>query len=208
MAELGRRDLSDALAALASPAEPAAAGVASALSAAAAAGLVELAAALAAKKLVDGNPGTSDGAGDRMRELARQAGKLRERLLAAGDEDARTYAQVFKAHEGREQARALDRASDPPLAIAEGAAAVAERAAEVAEAGEWGFTADVVVAGELAAAAARGCAQLVETNLAGESGDSRPARARAAAELAERASRKAADRAAGAQRSTANSKAG
>src|SRR5690242_9517380 len=122
MAELGRRDLSDALAALASPAEPAAAGVASALSAAAAAGLVELAAGLAAKKLVDGNPRASDGAADRMRGLGRQAGKLRERLLAAGDEDVRTYGQVFKANQGRERARALDRASDPPLAIAEGAA--------------------------------------------------------------------------------------
>ena len=86
-----------------------------------------------------------------MRALAEQAGKLRGRLLAAGDEDARAYARVATASEGREHARALDRASDPPLAIAEGAAAVAERAAEVADAGDWAFTADAVVAGELAA---------------------------------------------------------
>ena len=125
--------------------------------------------------------------------LAQQAGKLRRRLLDAGDEDARTYAQVAKAREGREQARALDRASEPPLAIAEAAAAVAERAAEVAAAGDWAFTADAVVAGELAAAAARGCAHLVETNLAGDPEDPRPARARAAADLAAQASRTAAE---------------
>ena len=90
-------------------------------------------------------------------------------------------------------ATALDRASEPPLAIAEAAAAVAERAAEVAEAGDWTFTADAVVAGELAAAAAHGCAHLVETNLAGDPEDPRPARARAAADLAAQASRTAAE---------------
>jgi formiminotetrahydrofolate cyclodeaminase len=208
MAELGRRDLSDALAALASPGEAAAGGVASAFTAAAAAGVVELAAALAAKKIVETDRGAGNGAADRMRELAQQAGKLRARLLAAGEEDARTYAQVAKAREGRDRARALDRASDPPLAIAESAAAVAERAAEVAEAGQWTFTPDAVVAGDLAAAAARGCARLVETNLAGDPDDPRPARARAAAEVAERASRKAADRTAAANRSTADSEVG
>ena len=75
---------------------------------------------------------------------------------------------------------------------ARAAAAVAERAAEVADAGDWTFTADAVVAGELAAAAARGCAQLVEANLAGEPADPRPGRARAAADLADRVSRNAA----------------
>jgi formiminotetrahydrofolate cyclodeaminase len=191
MAELGSREIEEALAALAAPREPAAAGVASALTAAAAAALVELAAGLAANKIAaeDRNSGE---AADRMRTLAQQAGKLRRRLLDAGDEDARTYALVAKAKEGRDQARALDRASEPPLAIAEAAAAVAERAAEVAEAGDWAFTADAVVAGELAAAAAHGCAHLVETNLAGDSEDPRPARARAAADLAAQASRTAA----------------
>ena len=192
MAELGSRKIEEALAALASPREPAAAGVASAFTAAAAAALVELAAALAANKIAAQDRNVGDGA-DRMRALAQQAGKLRRRLLDAGDEDARTYAQVAKAREGREQARALDRASEPPLAIAEAAAAVAERAAEVAEAGDWAFTADAVVAGELAAAAARGCAHLVETNLAGDPEDPRPARARAAADLAAQASRTAAE---------------
>lgn len=205
MAEIGGRPIAEALDVLASPGEPAAAGVASAITAAAAAGVLELAAGLAARRVTE--QGRNDEA-DRMRELAQQAGKLRARLLAAGDEDARAYAGVTKAREGRARDRALDRASDPPLAIAEGAAAVAERAAEVADAGDWSFTADAVVAGELAAAAARGCAQLVKANLAGEAGDPRPARALAAADLAERASRKAADSAARTRRSTVDSATG
>ena len=205
MAELGSRGIAEALDVLASPSEPAAAGVASAITAAAAAGVVELAAGLAARRVTE--QGRNDQA-DRMREIAQQAGKLRARLLAAADEDARAYAGVTKAREGHDRARALDRASDPPLAIAEGAAAVAERAAEVADAGDWSFTADAVVAGELAAAAARGCAQLVEANLGGDPGDPRPTRARAAADLAERASRNAADGAARTRRSTVDSTTG
>jgi formiminotetrahydrofolate cyclodeaminase len=207
MAEFGSRGIEEALAALASPREPAAAGVASAFTAAAAAGVVELAAALAAKRIAAQDRGAGGEAADRMRALAEQAGKLRGRLLAAGDEDARAYARVATASEGREQARALDRASDPPLAIAEGAAAVAERAAEVADAGDWAFTADAVVAGELAAAAALGCAQLVEANLAAHPEDPRPARARAAADLAARASRNASDRAAPVSRTVADHRA-
>ena len=205
MAELGSRGIAEALDVLASPGEPAAAGVASAITAAAAAAVVELAAGLAARRVTE--QGRKDEA-DHMREVAQQAGKLRARLLAAADEDARAYAWVTKAREGHERARALDRASDPPLAIAEGAAAVAERAAEVADAGDWTFTADAVVAGELAAAAARGCAQLVEANLAGEPGDPRPARARAGADLAERARRNAADGVARTRRSTVDSATG
>jgi formiminotetrahydrofolate cyclodeaminase len=205
MGDLSNKGVAEALAELASPREPAAAGVASAVTAATAAGVVELTATLAARRIAEQDQGNGDGAADRMRELAQQAGKLRGRLLSAADEDARAYARVIKARQGHEQSRALDRASDPPLAIAEGAAAVAERAAEVADAGNWTFTADAIVAGELAAAAARGCAQLVEANLAGAPEDSRPARARAAADLAERASRTAADRAGRARPSAVDS---
>jgi methenyltetrahydrofolate cyclohydrolase len=205
MAELGNRGIEEALAALASPREPAAAGVASAVTAAAAAGVLELTAGLAANRIAEGDGGAGDDGADRMRALAQQAAKLRRRLLAAGDEDARAYGQVAKAREGRERTRALDRASDPPLAIAEGSAAVAERAAEVASAGNWTFTADAVVAGELAAAAARGAAKLVEANLTEEPEDPRPARARAAADLAERATRSAADSNASARRAEADS---
>jgi len=208
MGDLGKKGMAEALSALASPREPAAAGVASAVSAAAAAGVVELTATLAAKRLAEEDRANGDGGADRMRELAQQAEKLRGRLLAAAEEDARAYGRVIKARRGHEQSRALDRASDPPLAIAEGAAAVAERAAEVADAGNWTFTADAIVAGELAAAAARGCAQLVEANLAGQPGDPRPARARAAADLADRASRNAAERAERARASAVDSETG
>ena len=144
-----------------------------------------------------------------MRELAQQAGKLRARLLAAGDEDARAYAEVTKAREGHETRPG--RWTAPATRHSQSRRAppqVAERAAEVADAGDWSFTADALVAGELAAAAARGSAQLVEANLAGEPGDPRPARARAAADLADRASRNAADGAARTRRSAVDSATG
>jgi len=170
--------------------------------------VVELAAGLAAKRVGEHERGNGHDSAERLRELAQQAAKLRTRMLACADEDAKAYARVIKARGGRERTRALDRASDPPLAIAEGAAAIAERAAEVVGAGDWTFTADAAVAGELDAAAARGCAQLVEANLAGELGDPRPARARAAADLAGRASRNAANGAMKTRRSIVDSTTG
>jgi formiminotetrahydrofolate cyclodeaminase len=208
MSDLGDKRVAEAIAAVASPREPAAAGFASAVTAATAAGLVELTATLAARRIAAQERANGDGAAERMGELAQQARKLRERLLAAADEDAAAYARVISAGEEQQLARALDRASDPPLAIAEGAAAVAERAAEVAAAGQWSFTADAIAAGGLAAAAARGCAQLVDANLAREPDDPRVARARSAADLAERASRDAADKAAPAKGSAVDSGAG
>src|SRR5262249_42924850 len=159
MGDLGNKGIDDVLGALASSGDPGAAGVASAITAAAAAGLVELAAGLAARRIAGENSGED---AQRMRELAEQAGKLRATLVTYGEEDARACARVAKARQGREQSRARAGAGDPPVAIAEAAAAVAERAAEVAGSGRWAFTADAVVAGELAAAAARGCAQIVE----------------------------------------------
>jgi formiminotetrahydrofolate cyclodeaminase len=98
---------------------------------------------------------------------------------------------VTGAPDGAARAQALVRASEPPLAIAECAADVAEAAAQIARAGAWGFTADAVVAGELAVAAARSGAELVAANLAGAADDPRTDRARAAADRAERASRSA-----------------
>ena len=154
MTDLGKQGIAEALADLASPGEPAAAGVASAVTAAAAAGVVELTAALAARRIAEQDRGTATGRRPHARAGRSRPGSSGGACLVAADEDARAYARVIKARQGHEQARALDRASDPPLAIAEGAAAVAERAAEVADAGDWTFTADAVVAGELAAAAA------------------------------------------------------
>ncbi len=104
------------------------------------------------------------------------------------EDDAQAYAQVTSAADGAGRARALAQASEPPLAIAECAAELAEAGAETARAGTWAFRADAVVASELAAAAALGGAELVATNLVGDSGDPRTARARAAADRARRAS--------------------
>jgi formiminotetrahydrofolate cyclodeaminase len=187
MAELGSREVREALAALASRAEPPAAGVASALACAAAASLVELTAGLAAERVAD-DASTLPGGAERLREIARRASELRERLLAIADDDVRAYGRVTKAQDGAAHATALARASEPPLATAECAAEVAELAEETALAGSWAFRADAVVAAELAAAAATGGAELVATNLAGAADDPRLTRVRAAAERARRAS--------------------
>ncbi len=177
------RQIGAALDALSSPADPPAAGVAAAVSGALAASLLELSAGLAAKRLAEEADGKDAGAVERMRTLSGRGAELRQRLLEAADEDAAAYAEVARADEA-DRAAALAAAADPPLAIAECAAEVAEAAAETAGvAREWAFGADAAVASELAAAAARGAARLVEVDLAG-SDDPRVARAREAAERA------------------------
>ena len=190
MAGLADRRVREALDALASRTQPPAAGVASALAAAAAAALVELTAGLAADR-VAAEGGTRAEAEARLRTLVGRAAELRRQVLAIADDDARAYAEVIGAREAAARARALARASEPPLAIAEAAAEIAEAAAEAASAGSWAFTADAVVAGSLAMAAALGGAELVAADLAGRPEDPRIGRARAAAERAERASRAA-----------------
>jgi formiminotetrahydrofolate cyclodeaminase len=192
VAALADRRVREALAALASRSEPPAAGVASALACAAAAALVELTAGLAADRIAAEGAGARGETEARLRALSARASELRGGLLSAADEDARAYAEVIEAREAATHARALERASEPPLAIAEAAAEVAEAAAETARAGTWAFRADAVVASELAVAAARGGAELVAADLAGRGDDHRVARARAAAERAERAGRTAA----------------
>jgi formiminotetrahydrofolate cyclodeaminase len=188
---LGSRQVGDALEAFASPAQPAAAGAASAFACAAAAALVELTAGLAADRVAGQGGAASAQAAVGLRGLAVSARELRGRLLAAADEDARAYSEVTAAPDGPARAQALARASEPPLEIAECAAAIAEAAAEITRAGAWGFTADAIVAGELATAAARSGAELVMANLAGDAHDPRTDRARAATDRAERASRAA-----------------
>ncbi len=191
MTGLADQPVREALEALASPARPAAAGVASALAGAAAGSLAELTASLAAERLAgEAAPG---GEVARLRELADRAAELRQGLLASADEDVLAYSRVPEAGDDAARAAALSRASDPPLGVAEAAAQVAEAAAEVARAGRWAFSADAVVAAELATAAAVGAARLVAVNLAGRSDDPRPARAREAAERARRASDAAAE---------------
>jgi methenyltetrahydrofolate cyclohydrolase len=188
MAALGSRQVREALAALASGADPPAAGVASALACAAAAALVELTSRLAADRLKAEGVSAKAESAARLRSLAARAGESREELLAAADEDVRAYTRVMEATDGAARAAALANASEPPLAIAECAAEVAEGAAETGRAGAWAFTADAVVAGKLAAAAAESCAELVAVDLAGRGEDPRIARARAAADRARRAS--------------------
>ncbi len=118
----------------------------------------------------------------RMLELSRRAAELREELPGLADEDVAAYGEVARAPDARVRAEALSAASEPPLAIAELAAELAEAASEIAAAGEWTFRPDAVVAAELAAAAALGCAELVAANLADDGRDPRTGRARAAAE--------------------------
>ena len=192
MTKLADRRVREALAVLASRAQPAAAGVASALSCAAAAALVELTAGLAADRLASEGSGARAGTDARLRELAARAAELVSEVLDVADADAAAYARALGAREPADRARALSEASEPPLAIAECAAEVAEAAAETALAGGWAFQADAIVAAELAMAASRGAAALVAVNLAGSSEDPRVARARDAADRAERASRAAA----------------
>ncbi len=154
--------------------EAAAAGVACALTCATAAALVELTAPLAADRL-ESTGGGSDSVA--MRALGARGAELRAAALNAADDDARAYAAVVEAPDAAARAAALELASEPPLAIAETAAVVATAAAHIAAAGSWPFTPDAIAACELAAAAARGAANLVAANLS-DPRDPRAERAR------------------------------
>ncbi len=120
--------------------------------------------------------------------IAAQAATLRDRLLELADDDVTAFAAALAAlreparpGEDRDArlGRALGLAADEPLAIAEAAADVAELAALAAAEGRPDVRPDAVVARELAAAAARGAAVLVETNLTTLPGDARSTRAAA-----------------------------
>lgn len=182
MPPFDNRAVGEVLAELASPDAAPAAGVATALTCAEAAALVELTAVLAANRIASENPETEG----HLRELGRRAGRSRERALAAANDDADAYARVADAGDASARAQALERASEPPLAVAEAAAEVAESGAEIAAAGDWPFTADAVVAARLAAAAATGALELVSANFGGRD-DPRLSRARKAADRARRA---------------------
>jgi formiminotetrahydrofolate cyclodeaminase len=162
--------------------------VASALTAAQAASLVELSAGLAAKRIEAESERSDARDAGRMREIAGRAGGLRESLLAAAERDTAAYGAVFEAADRAARTEALALAADPPLQIAECAAETAEAAAEVSTAtGTWAFGADAMVAARLAAAAAAGASVLVAANLGSASDDPRVARARDAADRAQRA---------------------
>jgi methenyltetrahydrofolate cyclohydrolase len=144
-------------------AEPApAGGSVAAVAVAMAAGLVAMAARLAHEW-----PKAS--------EVVDRAEALRSRMatLALADEDA--YAKVIEAmrlppdspSRAAELAAALSGAAEVPLAVAEAATEVALLAALVAQEGNVRLRGDAFVAAELAAAGARGAAELVAINLAG-----------------------------------------
>jgi formiminotetrahydrofolate cyclodeaminase len=144
-------------------AEPApAGGSVAAVAVAMAAGLVAMAARLAHEW-------------PKANEVVGRAEELRSRMatLALADEDA--YTKVTEAlrltpdspSRAADLEAALSGAADVPLAIAEAAAEIAVLAALVAEEGNDRLRGDALVAAELAAAGARGAAELVAINLAG-----------------------------------------
>jgi formiminotetrahydrofolate cyclodeaminase len=122
-----------------------------------------------------------------------QALDLRDRLLVLAGEDARAYEHALTALERRDAglARALARAAEAPLAIAEAAADVALLAAEGAECADGSARADAAAAACLASGAATAARRLVQVNLATIGEDERLTRAERAAEAAADAAKRA-----------------
>jgi methenyltetrahydrofolate cyclohydrolase len=130
---------------------------------------------------------------------AARAAECRVELLAAGERELSSYQPVFAASRlpagdpARKQRLddALSEASEPPFAIAQASAEVAELAASIAAKSKKAVAGDAIAATVLAEASSRAAARLVEINLAGRGNDLRLAVVR---ELVERsgAARKAA----------------
>ncbi|MEX0816237.1 MAG: cyclodeaminase/cyclohydrolase family protein [Gaiellales bacterium] len=118
-------------------------------------------------------------------EAASRAGALRARFLELAAEDAEAYGAVLGA-QGEQRERALSRAADVPLEIAESAVEVTELANRLAAEGNPSLRGDAMTAAFVAAAAAKAAANLVEINLADRPEDERVARARTAATRAAR----------------------
>lgn len=146
-----------------------------------------LAASLVAKSAARSD-GWSEAEGARAQAL-----DLRDRLLALAGQDARAYERALTALERRDAglARALARAAEVPLAIAETAADAALLAAEGSERANGSARADAAAAACVAAGAATAARRLVEINLATVEEDERLARARRAAEAADDAAKRA-----------------
>jgi formiminotetrahydrofolate cyclodeaminase len=122
-----------------------------------------------------------------------QAAALRRRLSSLAEEDALVFtsalAELGRRDDDFKLGRALDRAAEAPLRIAEACVDVATLASALAESGPAELQPDAWSAAILAAGAARASAVLVEANLAVSPDDERVARARRLAEEAASAAR-------------------
>ena len=157
-----------------------ASSTAAALTAALAAALVSMAAR------------RSEASWDAAPGVAAQALVRRARLLARADSGADALAAAVGALDtGTAVEQPLRRTVDELLAIADGAADVAELAAETALRGDGNVRADAVTAALLAEAAAAAALALVRTNLTVTGGDERLVHAEAAAASATGAARRA-----------------
>jgi formiminotetrahydrofolate cyclodeaminase len=105
-----------------------------------------------------------------------EAKTLRTRLLRLADEDSEAYVAFMATRSDADR----DRTIDVPVAIAEAAAGVRDLASALVQRANPSTVGDAEAAAELAGAAARVGARLVEINLRGAE-DPRLARARAAA---------------------------
>lgn len=147
--------LDELLAGLAAAAPSPAGGTAAAAVAAMAASLVVM--------VGRESPGWAAGA-----DIAARATHLRDRLVALGAEDVQAFAAVLAASRADDSgafAKALVRASEVPLEIAERAADVAEIATRAATEGKRPMRPDAEVAGILAEAATRAATLLVRVNV-------------------------------------------
>jgi formiminotetrahydrofolate cyclodeaminase len=111
------------------------------------------------------------------------AAGLVAQALRLGEADLTAYAPVIEAQrtgDAAAVAAARSAAAEPPLGIAETAAAVAELARSLADVGRPGLRGDALAGADLATGAARAATRLVELNLADAPSDPRVARARAA----------------------------
>jgi formiminotetrahydrofolate cyclodeaminase len=130
--------------------------------------------------------------------IAAQALALVDRVLPLVNADALVWDQATAALEeagGGDDAleRKLEAAAAIPIRIAEAGADAAALAELAADRGEGAYRADAVAASILASAGAAAAAHLVAVNLGVREGDERLARARASAEAAGDAARRALD---------------
>jgi formiminotetrahydrofolate cyclodeaminase len=150
------------LAGIASPGPAGGGGAAAALTGATAAALVEMVAGVASRR-------APDDAG--LREIAAEAGVLRERILGLIERDVEAFGLVMEARRRTDDSRpaavrdALVGATQVPLELAEASARVLQRCADVLAAARPSTLADVGVAATLAAAALEGAALTAQANL-------------------------------------------